>query len=127
MGHIALTNIKIEKPSKEVLRQAVGKVAEKIGAKVICSYFDFYGNKKEGFTLKNEGDDIGIGIIIENDKIKIERNLQPHSEKDMRRIRSSIEINYISVAVQEALRELGYIVQVEESDKEISITVEEDS
>jgi hypothetical protein len=123
MSHFSLVKIKIRNPNLTLLRKAVEMVAEEIGGQVVTTIRDYYGNTMECVTaVKSEVFKRGVGIRInEKGEVEVVGDFWGVPKSEVERFQQLLVRNYTALALQSALAQLGYQVQVQKVQDKIFV------
>jgi len=123
MSHFSLIKIRIRNPNLALLKRAVEMVAEELGGEVVNQIRDYYGRTMEcPAALRNNTFKRGVGVRVnERGEVEIVGDFWGVPKSEVERFQQLLVRNYTALALQTALAQLGYQVQVEKVQDKIFI------
>jgi hypothetical protein len=114
MSHFSLIKIKIRNPNLTLLRKAVEMVAEEVGGELVTTIRDYYGRTMEcAAALKNSTFKRGVGVRVnERGEVEVVGDFWGVPRSEVERFQQLLVRNYTALALQTALAQLGYQVQL---------------
>jgi hypothetical protein len=123
MSHFSLIRIKIKNPNLALLKKAVETVAEELGGEVTTTIRDYYGRTMECVAaLKNGTFKRGVGVRVnERGEVEVVGDFWGVPRSEVERFQQLLVRNYTALALQTALAQLGYQVQVQKVQDKIFV------
>jgi predicted XRE-type DNA-binding protein len=115
MSHFSLIKIRIKNPNLAMLKRAVEMVAEELGGQVTTTIHDYFGRTMEcAAAVKGEVFKRGVGVRVnEKGEVEVVGDFWGVPKSEVERFQQLLVRNYTALALQTALAQLGYQVQVQ--------------
>jgi hypothetical protein len=115
MSHFSLIKMKIRNPNLTLLKRAVEMVAEELGGELTTTIRDYYGRTMEcAAALRNNTFKRGVGVRVSaRGEVEILGDFWGVPRSEVERFQQLLVRNYTALALQTALAQLGYQVQVQ--------------
>lgn len=123
MSHFSLLKVKIKNPNIQLLKKAVEQVAKELNATIVNQITDYYGRVRNDIIIgiKNDVFHRGIGIIVENNEVKLIGDFWGVGKAKVEEIEQLLTQSYTALAVQSSLQALGYQVTTQKIQDKIII------
>ena len=123
MSHFSIIKISIKNPDLQLLKQAIEEIAKELGAEVVDTIRDYYGNTLSVVTgIRSNVFRRGIGVILNNHgEIEIVGDFYRVPMSEIERFKQLLTQYYTASALTSALANLGYSVQTQKVDDKIYI------
>jgi hypothetical protein len=123
MSHFSLIKIKIKNPNTALLKKAVELIAKEMNAEVVSEVRDYYGHKISVITgIANTTFHRGIGVDLSpNGEVTIIGDFYNVPHTAVKRFQQLLVQYYASLAMQQALAQLGYQVQAQKVQEKVYI------
>jgi hypothetical protein len=123
MSHFSLIKIKIKNPNMTLLKRAVELIARELGGQVVGQVRDYYGRMMDVVAgLTNSDFRRGVGVRInERGEVEVVGDFWGVSKSAVERFQQLLVQNYAALAMQAALAQLGYQVQVSKVQEKVYV------
>lgn len=127
MSHYAVSRVKIVNPNQQILKRALQRLAEKIGAELLenARVRGWGFNRRVNYLLKMKlpyGNGYGIEITDNGIRIHVDEHGAPMRAEELARELTAL---YTAEAMREVLQEMGYSASIEEQNDKIVINAGE--
>lgn len=125
MSHIAITKVQLKNPDPQLLKKTVAQLAKELNGSVVTEIVDYNGRKENvPLALKTPKIFRGVGILIdENGEVKFKGDFW-HYQKEIQKLKKQLTQSYTSLAVQVALKKMGYKIKQQKRENKIYIFAE---
>ena len=120
VSHFSIVKINIRNPDMQLLKQVVEEIARDLGAEVVNTVRDYYGNTLSVITgIRNNIFHRGIGIVVNNrGEVEIVGDFYRVPASEIEKFKQLLTQYYTAHALTATLTQLGYNVQtVKQNDK----------
>ena len=120
MSHFSIIKISIKNPDLQLLKQVVEQIAKELGADVVNTVKDFYGNILSVIAgIRNNIFHMGIGVVVNSKgEVEIVGDFYGVPAIEIEKFKQLLTQYYTAHALTVALTQLGYNVQtVKQNDK----------
>jgi hypothetical protein len=120
MSHFSIIKISIKNPDLQLLKQVVEQIAKELGADVVNTVKDFYGNILSVIVgIRNNIFHMGIGVVVNSKgEVEIVGDFYRVPISEVEKFKQLLTQYYTAHALTTALTQLGYNVQtVKQNDK----------
>jgi len=123
MSHFSIIKINIKNPNTQLLRQVVEEIAKELGAEVVNTVRDYYGNTLSVITgIRSNIFYRGIGIVVNNrGEVEIVGDFYKIPTSEVEKFKQLLTQYYTTYALTSSLVQLGYNVQTQKVDDKIYI------
>jgi hypothetical protein len=123
MSHFSLIKIKIRNPNLAMLKRAVEMAAEEMGGQLTTTIHDYFGRIMEcAAAMKSEVFKRGVGVRInEKGEVEVVGDFWGVPKSEVERFQQLLVRNYTALALQSALAQLGYQVQIQKVQDKIFV------
>jgi len=123
MSHFSLIKIKIRNPNLAMLKRAVEMAAEEMGGQLTTTIHDYFGRIMEcAAAMKNSTFKRGVGVRVnERGEVEVVGDFWGVPKSEVERFQQLLVRNYTALALQTALAQLGYQVQVQKVQDKIFV------
>jgi hypothetical protein len=123
MSHFSLIRIKIKNPNIALLKKAVELVAKEMDAQVVSEIRDYYGHTiSVAAGIVNATFYRGIGVdVSQTGEVTIIGDFYHVPRAAVKRFQQLLVQYYASLAMQQALAQLGYQVQAQKVQDKIYV------
>jgi hypothetical protein len=120
MSHFSIIKISIKNPDLQLLKRVVEEIAKELGAEVVNTVRDYYGNTLNVIVgIKSSVFYRGIGVVVNSrGEVEIVGDFYRVPMSEIERFKQMLTQYYTAYALTTALTQLGYSVQtVKQNDK----------
>jgi hypothetical protein len=123
MSHFSLIKIKIKNPNVALLKRAVELIAKEIGGEVVSRINDYYGRTMDCIVgIKSADFPRGIGVKINsNGEVEVVGDFWKVRPDAVENFQKALVQYYTALAMQQALAQLGYHVQVNKVNDKVHV------
>jgi hypothetical protein len=123
MSHFSIIKISIKNPDLQLLKHVVEEIAKELGAEVVNTVRDHYGNTLSVIVgIKSSVFYRGIGVVINNRReVEIVGDFYRVPMSEIERFKQLLTQYYTTYALTSSLAQLGYNVQTQKVDDKIYI------
>jgi hypothetical protein len=123
MSHFSLIRIKIKNPNVALLKRAVELIAKEIGGEVVSRINDYYGRTMDCIVgIKSADFPRGIGVKINsNGEVEVVGDFWKVRPDAVENFQKALVQYYTALAMQQALAQLGYQVQVNKVNDKVHV------
>jgi hypothetical protein len=122
MSHFSIVKINIRNPDVQLLKQVVEEIARDLGAEVVNTIRDYYGNALNvTIGIRNDVFRRGIGVVVERGELQIVGDFYGIPPSEIEKFKQLLTQYYTTYALTTALTQLGYSVQTQKVDDKIYI------
>ena len=115
MSQFMLCSVKIKNANASVLRRAVQLLAASLEAETVSEIRDYYGRTRSDFVLGIRTERIarGVGFTVVNGEVKMVGDFYGVPQSAVQELQQKLVQFYSAAALEQALQQAGYQVQVE--------------
>ena len=115
MSHFSLIKVKIKNPNMALLKKAVELIAKEFDGQIVTRIYDYYGRTMDVTVgLLSKTFHRGIGVRInERGEVVVVGDFYGVPYSAVERFQQLLIQNYTALAMQTALAQLGYQVQIQ--------------
>jgi hypothetical protein len=114
--------INIRNPDMQLLKQVVKEIARDLGAEVVNTVRDYYGNTLSVIGIRSNIFYRGIGIVVNNrGEVEIVGDFYKIPTSEVEKFKQLLTQYYTTYALTSSLTQLGYSVQTQKVDDKIYI------
>jgi hypothetical protein len=123
MSHFSLIKIKIKNPNVNLLKKAVELLGHQLGGQAVSQIRDYYGRTTDVTAgLVNDTFHRGVGVRInERGEVEVVGDFWNVPRSAVERFQQLLIQNYAALAMQAALAQLGYQVQVSKVQEKVYV------
>jgi len=123
MSHFSIIKISIKNPNVQLLKQTIEEIAKELGAEVVDTIRDYYGNTLSVLIgIRSSIFHRGLGIIVNNKgEVEIVGDFYKIPTSEVEKFKQLLTQYYTTYALTSSLAQLGYSVQTQKVDDKIYI------
>jgi hypothetical protein len=123
MSHFSIIKISIKNPNVQLLKQTIEEIAKELGAEVVDTIRDYYGNTLSVLIgIRSSIFHRGLGIIVNNKgEVEIVGDFYKIPTSEVEKFKQLLTQYYTTYALTSSLAQLGYSVQMQKVDDKIYI------
>ncbi len=120
MSHYSISKVELKGANLDLLRRALENIAQRQGGKIVNEIRDYYGNLRSDIDIGIITPKLhrGVGIRVKEDGIELVGDFYGYRHH-FENFKQELLMEYTAVAMEDALQEMGYMVQEEREGESI--------